>query len=199
MHAARNYRASGCWLGAQIIIGKLDYGNWTHWPVAEQDAILAFFATWWRDNLEQYSPPIQPGDAIGSIARCDELTRYLQIAGEAANDNLAVRRNLMRLICHTGRNVMDGLDGYKRFWEIAWWDEHPLRLREFMLWLLSDEIAATLRRPFLDRQLERTQARSRIDLSMDLLAMRRYATAHGAYRRAILETPIPAFPPNNEN
>lgn len=35
-----------------VVLGKLNYGNWTCWPVDEQNAIKVFLLSWWYDSVK---------------------------------------------------------------------------------------------------------------------------------------------------
>lgn len=35
-----------------VVLGKLDYGKWTTWPIEEQKAIQRFLFAWWVDTVE---------------------------------------------------------------------------------------------------------------------------------------------------
>jgi len=36
-----------------VVLGKLNYGNWTSWPADEQAAIKEFLLSWWTDSVKQ--------------------------------------------------------------------------------------------------------------------------------------------------
>ena len=68
------------WLtDSEVLFGKLDYGHWLTWPVAEQSAIENFLHTYWAFSLTKESWIDNVEIWLCSIAQCvTDLSAYLR-------------------------------------------------------------------------------------------------------------------------
>lgn len=128
----------------EIILGKLDYTGWTHWPEGERQAIRSYLSAMWRHELCIYPAPVEADDCLCGIGNCeDDLQPYLQIwQGE---NGAASLNHLTDFIADNARHLLKGKGLGNAFWK-----EREPQARQVIQWLLAPSMAKKLESAFFN-------------------------------------------------
>lgn len=128
----------------EIILGKLDYAGWTHWPQREGRAIRDYLSALWQHQLHNYPAPVEADDCLCGIGNCeDDLQPYLQIwQGE---NGAASLNHLTDFIADNARHLLKE----KRLGN-AFWKEREPQMRQVIQWLLAPSMAKKLESAFFN-------------------------------------------------
>lgn len=128
----------------EIILGKLDYTGWTHWPEGERQAIRSYLSAMWRHELCIYPAPVEADDCLCGIGNCeDDLRPYLQVWQD---ENVAASLNhLTDFIAYNARHVLKE----KRLGN-AFWEEREPQAQQVIEWLLTPAMTKKLESAFFN-------------------------------------------------
>jgi hypothetical protein len=119
------------WIDPEVLFGKLSYGEWKSWPEVEQQAIIHFLKSMWRDLLGRFPHQLKVNNCLCSIACTEsEMSDYLNswnIAGSASAAS------------HFADFLSYNLSNRRNGWKLrnAWWGDHPQPSRAVTQWLLA--------------------------------------------------------------
>ena len=128
----------------EIILGKLDYAGWTHWPERERKAIRHYLLALWQHQLCNYPAPIEADDCLCGIGNCeDDLQPYLQTwQDETAAPSID---HLADFIDCNARHLLKN-----RRLGNAFWEEREPQMRQVIDWLLAPAITKKLESAFFN-------------------------------------------------
>ncbi len=128
----------------EIILGKLDYAGWTHWPQREGQAIRDYLSALWQHQLCHYPAPVDADDCLCGIGNCEsDLRPYLQIWQR--ENGAASLNHLTDFIGHNARHLLKE----KRLGN-AFWEEREPQARQVIEWLLNAAMTKKLESAFFN-------------------------------------------------
>lgn len=115
----------------EIVTGKLNDGNWRHWPTNEQEATSAFLFDWWKNCLSRDQVEFEAESLLCAIAQaeddlCQFLAHWRQCGGPNAVLHLAKMLNWSCDVLATGQPLPS-----------PWWAEREPQMSQVRDWLLS--------------------------------------------------------------
>lgn len=128
----------------EIILGKLDYAGWKHWPERERQAIRRYLLALWANELDNYPAPVEADDCLCGIGNCeDDLQPYLQVW---RGKNIASSLNHLAdfIECNARHLLKDKQLGN------AFWEEREPQMRQVIDWLLAPAMTKKLESAFFN-------------------------------------------------
>lgn len=125
-----------------IVLGKLRYGNWAHWPTKEQEAVRRYLFALWESKInhefhwEDYSAPFIEDWLCGIGEAEDDLEPYLVRWGHAASS--AAVGNLSHFIVSIEKELGEG-----KLWNPFWYDRQ-VQSSQVVRWLLGQTVREKL-------------------------------------------------------
>lgn len=123
----------------EIVVDKLRYAHWRHWPLPEQSTVENYFLELWKAFLDSF-PPVLPnffsvGKCLGTIAQCIDdfspfLALWLQIPSASA----------LRHLAHFAIDVCQDKD-ISGFWYQASW-------KQTIDWLSTSPVSDAIEQAF---------------------------------------------------
>jgi hypothetical protein len=154
-------QASDCRTDVEVVIGKLNYGEWHHWPTEEQAAVRSFLRAMWLDVLGRFPHPLDADTCLCAIGQAeDDLSWYLAAWKIADSESAA---------CHFAMFIDQNAPGRQitphHPWKLrnAFWADRSSQARQVMDWALAAERGAELESAFFafgSRDAETTELRS---------------------------------------
>lgn len=122
----------------EILLGKLNYGNWDTWPEDQQAAVREFMMAELRVLLDLFTEEDSVQDWLCSVGQAEkDLTPYL--TQWENHPSLAACEHLAYLLIQEGNNII-----VKGKLSNAFWEEHRSQMRQVITWLASPKVHALL-------------------------------------------------------
>jgi hypothetical protein len=127
----------------EIVLGKLAYGEWSHWPAKQRSAIETFLQAWWSDLLSEYPARVSTlnaDDALCSLGNAlEDLQSYLD--GWREDADLAPRRHLAWFVRHNYLSMAKKMQGRLRN---AFWRGRDQQREQVERWLREADLHGLL-------------------------------------------------------
>jgi len=128
----------------EIILGKLDYAGWTHWPQREGQAIRDYLSALWQHQLRNDPAPVGSDDCLCGIGNCvDDLRPYLQVWQD--ENGAASLNHLTDFIDYNARHLLKE----KRLGNVFWEEREP-QAQQVIEWLLTPAMTKKLESAFFN-------------------------------------------------